>query len=98
MKIYISHPFGGDENNKAEVETIIKNLIKQYSQHVFISPIHCFGFMYTAVDYKTGLEWCLGLLDACDEMWVYGDYRNSNGCTAEIKRCVETNKICHIKK
>jgi hypothetical protein len=98
MRVYISHPYGGDEKNKAKVEKIIKNLIKEYPQHTFVSPIHCFGFMYTAVDYQTGLNWCLDLLDACNEMWVYGDYRNSKGCTEEINRCGATSKIYHIKK
>ncbi len=32
---------------------------------------------------------CLWLLEdnKCDEMWVFGDYKNSVGCTGEIAYC-----------
>lgn len=95
--IYISHPYGGKEENKLKIEGIIKELSRQYPKYVFASPIHCFGFQYNDVDYDTGLSWCLVLLDACDEMWVYGDHLNSKGCTAEIQHCLDTHKQFYIK-
>ena len=77
MLIYISHPYGGKEENKTKVENIIKKLIKENPEHTYISPIHTFGHLYNDVDYEIGLQWCLDLLNACDKMYVYGDWENS---------------------
>lgn len=92
MLIYVSHPYGGKEENKITVEQIIKALVKNDKQNTYVSPIHTFGYMYDEVDYKRGLEMCLELLDACDCMIVFGDYKNSIGCKEEIQHCVEGNK------
>ena len=97
MRIYISHPFGGKQENKEHIETIIKQLIYENPQHTYISPVHAFGFLYNEVDYQSGLNWCLDLLDMCDEMLVFGDYNESKGCVAEIKHCLDTKKRFVIK-
>ena len=85
--VYVSHPSGGLPENTEKVGNIIKRLHKLYPDILFVSPIHCFGYMYDDVDYKTGLEYCLWLLDKCDEVWVFGDWKNSTGCTCEIAYC-----------
>ena len=82
--IYISHPYSGKPENKQKVEEIIKNLVISHPENTYISPIHCFGFMYELVDYQTGLEMCLRLLESCDKMLVFGDWQSSRGCNAEI--------------
>lgn len=97
MRIYISHPYGGQPENKHRVEEVIKRISKRYPEITFISPIHCFGFMYDDVDYQTGLNWCLELLNACDEMWVFGNYLDSKGCKAEIQHCLDVHKQFYIK-
>lgn len=84
MLIYISHPYGGLKENKLSVEGIIKNLAVKHPENTYISPIHCFGFMYDLVNYETGLEMCLRLLDKCEKMLVFGDWKSSRGCTAEV--------------
>lgn len=90
--VYISHPYGGLEENKNSVEAIIKRLISKYPNYVFISPIHTFGFLYNYVDYETGLNMCLELLSKCNTMWVFGDWQNSKGCKAEIEYCNKAGK------
>lgn len=82
--IYISHPYGGQAENKQMVEGIIRELALSHPENTYVSPIHCFGFMYDLVQYETGLEMCLNLLKACDKMYVFGDWKNSRGCTAEV--------------
>lgn len=84
MLIYISHPYGNKESNKQKVEAIIQELIKENSEHTYISPIHAFGFMYDWVSYDDGILMCLRLLERCDFMFVYGDYLASKGCGIEI--------------
>ena len=84
MNIYISHPYGGNKKNKDKIEDIIKELVKEDPSHTYISPVHCFGFMYNDFSYEQGLEMCLNLLEMCDKMYVFGKWKDSRGCTAEV--------------
>ena len=83
--IYISHAYGGIPDNIAEVELIIKDLVKRNPGHTFVSPIHCFGFLYSDVPYQVGLDMCLELLAKCEAMWVFG--KHSIGVLEEIEYC-----------
>lgn len=94
MLIYVSHPYGGKEENKQAVEDIIRKLAVDNPQHTYISPIHCFGFMYNDVSYESGLDMCLNLLNKCDKMVVCGDWESSKGCTAEVL-FAESNMITY---
>lgn len=85
--IYVSHPFQNKPENVKDIEYYITMLEPIYKDYVFVSPVHCFGFMYEKMSYEDGLNWCLQLLSVCDEMWVCGDYENSTGCCAEIEFC-----------
>lgn len=90
--VYISHPYGNNIHNKSEIEDIIQSLVTIYPNYLFLSPVHSFGFLYSTVDYSIGIEYCLWLLGKSDEMWVFGDYKNSRGCMIEIK-CAEESGI-----
>lgn len=83
MKIYIAHPYGGKEENKLKVESIIKDLVSQYDNVIFISPIHLFGYLYSEVSYSQGMEWCLNILKECDELWLCDGWTDSKGCRME---------------
>lgn len=85
--VYISHPYEGKCENLNNIQEIVFKLIKGYPDHLFLSPVHCFGFEYNMLDYNQGLNECLWLLAKSDEMWVFGDYKNSKGCLAEIEFC-----------
>ena len=87
--IYISHAFGGKEENKAEIEAIIRKLVKADPTRTYISPVHAFGFLYDDVPYDVGMKYCTDLLSKCDVMWVYGEH--SKGVKVEIKYCEENN-------
>ena len=87
--IYTSHKFQNDERNKAEVEDIIRNLVKEEPQHTYINPIACFGYLYNDVPYQQGLDMCLKLLSRCDCMYVTGEIEGSQGVKAEIRYCRE---------
>lgn len=97
MRIYVSHPFSGKPENKAEVERIVTDLTKKYPEHIFYSPIHAFGFMYNSVSYDRGMELCLDLLSLCDELWVFGDYDKSRGCRREIAYSIANGIECNLK-
>lgn len=84
MLIYVSHPYAGLEENKRKIEEVCLKLIKQYPNDVIVSPVHAFGYAYNAVPYEQGLNMCMELLSKCDKMLVYGDWKASRGCTAEV--------------
>lgn len=98
LRIYISHPYGGKQENMIKVEGIIKELIKDNPEHTYISPIHCFSFAYNDYPYEQGLDMCLSLLEACDMMYVFGDWKQSRGCTAEVLYCEMHMKPYEIKE
>lgn len=81
--IYVAHPYGNKPENKADVERIILALQKKYPFYLFISPVHCFSFEYTANSYEYGIIQCIGLLALCDEVWAFGDPATSTGMQME---------------
>lgn len=85
--VYVSHPYGGDKENRDKVENLIQQLQQMFPSYLFISPISAFSFLYDVTEYQEGLDMCLWLLDKCDEMWVFGGYEDSVGCMSEIAYC-----------
>lgn len=83
--IYISHMYGGKQENKDRIELIIKELVKKFPDYTFVSPVHTFGYLYNEVDYDKGMEYCLALLSKCDEMWTCSNI--SKGVQIEIDYC-----------
>lgn len=93
MLIYCSHKFGGSMENAKAAELKIKRLQLADPSNTYISPIHTFGFLYNEVDYQTGLNWCLDLLNKCDKMIVLSEM--SKGVRAELKYCID-NAIPYV--
>lgn len=92
--VYISHPSSGLEENTKDIEKIVKELYKSdeaYDNCCFVSPVHCYGFMYNDTEYYKGLSFCTDLLKHCDMMLVFGDWEQSTGCKAEIELAKELN-------
>lgn len=82
--VYISHPSGGLPENTEKVEKIIDYLSIKFPEVLFVSPIHSFGHRYDKVSYVEGLNMCFWLLDKCNEVWIFGDWKNSTGCNCEL--------------
>ncbi len=95
--VYVSHEFGGKQENADKVAKLVTELTLFHPEICFISPIHAFGFMYHDTDYERGIELCLTLLDMCEELWVFGEYSNSRGCLIE-KQYAKNHKIPIIEK
>lgn len=70
MLIYCSHEFEGNLRNRKKIGDKVKDLQLYDAENTYISPIHCFGFMYHDMSYDDRMRLCLDLLDVCDEMWV----------------------------
>ena len=93
-KIYVAHPFGShgnmEENRKAVEEKILGFADNHPVDYMFISPIHATGFLYFKYTYEQGIEQCLSLVDACDEIWMCGDWQKSKGCNIEHEHAKKT--------
>ena len=91
-KIYISHPLRGTgpltyleiEANRRKVDEICARISQQEPNVLPLSPIHAFSFLSALGPQDRALRHCLELLELADEVWVYGDYKSSEGCILEI--------------
>ena len=84
LRIYVCHPFAGDvEVNTGRVKIICRALVENGLLPV-APQLYLPQFMDEATDRDRALELCLGLLEVCDEVRVYGG-RISSGMRLEIK-------------
>lgn len=85
-KVYVAHPLRGTamEDNIARATEICREYAGRRDVIPF-SPLHAFGFLDPMTyDPAHGMALCFALLEACDELWVHGNWWTSEGCLAEI--------------
>lgn len=82
--IYVAHPFRGLIENEKKVERIILQLIKDYPNYTFFSPIHATGYYYHEKTWEEGMKDCLRLLSVCDALWLCEGWEDSKGCCSEM--------------
>ncbi|WP_169718029.1 hypothetical protein SPSIL_008840 [Sporomusa silvacetica DSM 10669] len=83
--VYIAHPLRDNiEENVKKVDAICQQLHNQ-GEVIPFSPIHAFGFVDPKDDQTKVFEYCKVLLSKADELWVHGNWRNSEGCLIEIE-------------
>ncbi|ADE57257.1 DUF4406 domain-containing protein [Aminobacterium colombiense] len=99
-KIYIAHPLRGKNadietvfENNITVDTICQNLsaIVENKDILILSPVHAFSFVSAVGDQKWVLGQCRKMLSLADEIWVFGDWENSEGCKIEIEHAKKLN-------
>lgn len=83
--IYVAGKFQNQPENQKYIENRIKLFIREYPDCIFINGVSSFGYLYSDVDYNTGLDYCLWLLKQADEMWVVGNTKDSIGVKTEIE-------------
>jgi len=97
MKIvYIAHPISGNiQHNLAEVIKIIRHINLTHADVVPLAPYYTDILALddtVPAERKRGIANDTHVIRTCiDELWVYGDYENSNGCMTEIALCQELN-------
>ena len=88
QRIYISHPYTGDENlNMIKAENIRRELKKKYPHICYINPLGKFGGPDT--DYCTALADAMELLSACHAAIFCPGWEKSTGCRAERAFCMQ---------
>ncbi|WP_371369613.1 hypothetical protein SRRS_27030 [Sporomusa rhizae] len=84
-KVYIAHPLRGDiASNIDSISHLCRNIIDTDSSILPLSPVLAFSFFDPDKEPVKAMQYCLELLRASDELWVYGDWKKSEGCLAEV--------------
>lgn len=92
--VYIAHPLrGGTQNPHAIHENYLKAdalmlvLAREHEDEeiLFLSPIHVFSFVSPLGPQDWVMKQCTALLELADELWVFGDWKSSEGCRAEVE-------------
>ena len=83
-KVYIAHPLRGDVVGNMEKVTLICQKLHQQGEVLPVSPLHAFSFVDPAGPQETVFQYCRSLLLACDELWVHGNWKESEGCRMEV--------------
>lgn len=80
---YVSHAYGGKEENYNRAKKITHDLQLQHPTDCFICPILAFShFGYNEIGYDAEMEICLDLLSVCDALIVASEI--SEGVQREI--------------
>lgn len=89
--IYVCHPLrsGNVQKNRENISEICKQITEDYEDTLILSPIHNFSYISTEGDQTDVFAQCAELLNLADELWVFGDYKNSEGCQLEIRTAKE---------
>ncbi|GHV50313.1 hypothetical protein FACS1894216_02270 [Synergistales bacterium] len=72
--------------NQNRVDLICRDLAEKRPDIMLLSPIHAFAFYNPFTCEEEALGMALRLLEMADELWVFGSWKESRGCQAEIKR------------
>jgi len=83
-KVYIAYPLRGNVETNIKSATEICKKISEEGKVVPFSPLHAFEFLSAEGDQTQAMKYCFALLRSCDELWVHGDWQNSEGCLMEI--------------
>jgi len=82
--VYVAHPLRDNVTENVKKVTKICQGITEKGGVIPLSPIHAFGFMDPEGEQTFVFNCCLRLLSMVDELWVFGDWRLSEGCRIEV--------------
>ena len=83
MIIYVSHAYGGKQENLERAKKITHDLQVTDLENTYICPLLTFSHLqYGEIGYNAELEACLDLLSVCDKLIVASDI--SKGVAKEI--------------
>lgn len=81
---YVSHAYGGKEENYNKAKEITRKLQVERPQDCFLCPLMAFSHLkYGEIGYDYEMELCLDLLSLCDGLFVTSEI--SEGVRREIE-------------
>lgn len=89
--VYVATPLRGQYPNCEDeislnyerADVILRTIARNYAQVVPLSPLHAFRFMSVNGSQDRAMDLCGELLSLCSELWLFGDWRKSEGCSEE---------------
>lgn len=101
---YICHPLRGRtgspeeiKSNLERIDEICKNLAAIYPDVLLLSPLHAFSFYDPRGPQEQVLGQCVAMLERADELWVFGDWQESQGCRMEVEYAKRLGKGVEFK-
>ena len=86
MRIYIVHPYTGDEERNRERALRAEELLRKATPNVeFFNPVGRLSENLKTKRYVETMNYCLAELSDCDGIVLCGDWENSPGCRMEAK-------------
>jgi len=97
-RIFISHPFSGDEEeNFRKANNICKSIMSKNKDILPISPLHLWSFMEEDGIYRQEiLLFCFDMISFSDEVWFYKYGELSSGQEQELEYAKLANKKIRI--
>ena len=93
-RVYIVHPLRGGTRDaeiihenylKADVLMLVLSKEHENEEILFLSPIHAFSYASPLGPQERVLAQCCALLELADELWVFGNWQESDGCRMEVE-------------
>jgi len=96
--VYVAHPLRGNpEANMASIEYIMQSLVEAHPGTNFFSPLHGYSYFDCAGPQDGVMACCLDMIDRADEVWFFGDWASSEGCTKELLHSFRKGKRVAFK-
>ena len=89
--VYVATPLRGQYPNCEDeislnyerADVILRTIARNYAQVVPLSPLHAFRFLSGKGSHDRAMDLCGDLLSLCHELWLFGDWKKSEGCSEE---------------
>ena len=92
MRIYIAHPYTGDEEKNRERALKAEELLRQATPNaVFFNPVGRLSEKMKRKRYVEVMDYCLEELIDCDGIVFCGKWEDSPGCRMEAKHARALN-------
>ena len=86
MKIYIAHPYTGDEERNHEHALQVEETLRKATLNAeFINPVGRMTEQLKGLSYIEAMDRCLAELASCDGIVICKGWKNSTGCRIEVK-------------
>src|SRR5690606_5065989 len=87
--VYIVYPFQEKEENRKKIDQICRAVANM--GFLPVSPVHAFSFLNDDIleERHRALNLRQELVKVCDQVWLFGDWRKSEGCRREVRAAQE---------